>query len=47
MAIHEDIARRDNPNPTESEVRTGIGGNICRCTGYAPIVKAIVETGTL
>ena len=38
---------RDNPNPTEAEVRTGIGGNICRCTGYAPIVKAIVETGTV
>ena len=38
---------RDNPNPTEAEVRTGIGGNICRCTGYAPIVKAIMETGTV
>ena len=38
---------RDNPNPTESEVRTGIGGNICRCTGYAPIVQAIVKTGTV
>jgi carbon-monoxide dehydrogenase small subunit len=38
---------RDNPNPTESEVRTGIGGNICRCTGYVPIVKAIMDTGTV
>ena len=38
---------RDNPNPTESEVQTGIGGNICRCTGYAPIVKAIMDTGTV
>lgn len=38
---------RDNPNPTEAEVRTGIGGNICRCTGYAPIVKAIMDTGTV
>ncbi len=38
---------RDNPNPTEAEVRTGIGGNICRCTGYVPIVKAIRETGTV
>ncbi len=38
---------RDNPNPTEAEVRTGIGGNICRCTGYAPIVQAIVKTGTV
>ena len=38
---------RDNPNPTEAEVRTGIGGNICRCTGYVPIVKAIMDTGTV
>ena len=38
---------RDNPNPTEAEVRTGIGGNICRCTGYVPIVKAIQQTGTV
>lgn len=38
---------RDNPHPTEAEVRTGIGGNICRCTGYAPIVKAIRDTGTV
>ena len=33
--------------PYGAEVRTGIGGNICRCTGYAPIVKAIMETGTV
>ncbi len=38
---------RDNPNPNEAEVRTGIGGNICRCTGYVPIVKAIMDTGTV
>ncbi len=38
---------RDNPNPTEGEVRIGIGGNICRCTGYAPIIRAIVQTGTV
>ena len=38
---------RDNPNPTDAEVRAGISGNICRCTGYAPIVKAIRETGTV
>ena len=36
---------RDKPQPTESDVRTGISGNICRCTGYAPIVQAIVKTG--
>lgn len=31
----------ENPNPTEAEIRTGISGNLCRCTGYQNIVKAI------
>ncbi|MGE5817341.1 MAG: (2Fe-2S)-binding protein [Deltaproteobacteria bacterium] len=31
-----------NPHPTEREVREAIGGNICRCTGYVRIVKAIL-----
>ncbi len=31
----------DNPNPTEEEIRWGISGNLCRCTGYNNIVKAI------
>jgi aerobic carbon-monoxide dehydrogenase small subunit len=31
----------DNPNPTEAEIRKGIDGNFCRCTGYQHIVKAI------
>ncbi|MFN7918704.1 MAG: (2Fe-2S)-binding protein [Bryobacteraceae bacterium] len=30
-----------NPNPTESEIRHGIEGNICRCTGYQNIVNAV------
>jgi carbon-monoxide dehydrogenase small subunit len=30
-----------NPNPTEAEIRRGISGNLCRCTGYVNIVKAI------
>jgi aerobic carbon-monoxide dehydrogenase small subunit len=30
-----------NPNPTEQEIRVGISGNLCRCTGYVNIVKAI------
>jgi aerobic carbon-monoxide dehydrogenase small subunit len=32
---------RRNPNPTEHEIRVGISGNLCRCTGYVNIVKAI------
>lgn len=31
----------NNPNPTEDEIRWGISGNLCRCTGYNNIVKAI------
>jgi len=32
---------QENPNPSEAEVRFGIAGNLCRCTGYQNIVKAI------
>jgi len=30
-----------NPNPTEEDIRWGISGNLCRCTGYVNIVKAV------
>ncbi len=33
---------RDNPSPTEHEVRDGLEGNLCRCTGYQNIVKAVL-----
>ena len=33
----------DNPNPTEEEVRHGLEGNLCRCTGYHNIVKAVLS----
>ena len=32
---------KENPNPNEEEIRFGISGNLCRCTGYQNIVKAI------
>ena len=32
---------QENPKPTEAEIRMGISGNLCRCTGYQNIVKAI------
>ena len=31
---------RDNPDPSDDEIRAGISGNLCRCTGYVNIVKA-------
>ena len=33
----------DNPNPSEAEVREGIEGNLCRCTGYQNIVRAVQQ----
>ena len=32
---------QENPNPSEEEIRLGVSGNLCRCTGYQNIVKAI------
>ena len=37
----------ENPNPTEDEVRHGLEGNLCRCTGYHNIVKAIAAAHPL
>jgi carbon-monoxide dehydrogenase small subunit len=33
---------RENPHPTEEQVRSGLEGNLCRCTGYHNIVKAVL-----
>lgn len=33
----------ENPDPTEAEIRKGISGNLCRCTGYSKIVESIRE----
>ena len=41
-----DLLRR-NPNPTEAEVRHWLDGNICRCTGYHNIVKAVQAAAAL
>ena len=37
---------KDNPSPTEQEVREGIEGNLCRCTGYHNIVKAVMAAAS-
>jgi carbon-monoxide dehydrogenase small subunit len=37
---------RENPSPTEEEVREALEGNLCRCTGYQGIVEAIVDAAS-
>ena len=46
MLIGEALIAR-NPNPTDEEIRWAISGNICRCTGYMNIVKAIQHAAKL
>jgi aerobic carbon-monoxide dehydrogenase small subunit len=41
MMMTAEAFLRDNPNPTDTEIRQAISGNLCRCTGYVNIVKAI------
>ena len=33
-----------NPTPSDEEIRIGLGGNLCRCTGYQKIVRAVKRT---
>jgi carbon-monoxide dehydrogenase small subunit len=44
MLVGSELLRR-NPDPTDEEVRWAISGNLCRCTGYQNIVKAIQAAG--
>lgn len=41
MVLASECILKSNPHPTEAEIREGISGNICRCTGYNAIVLAI------
>ncbi len=41
LSVHQLL--KEKPHPTEAEIRHGIAGNLCRCTGYASIVKAVQE----
>jgi carbon-monoxide dehydrogenase small subunit len=46
MLVGEALLER-NPNPTDDEIRWAISGNICRCTGYMNIVKAVQHAAKL
>lgn len=41
MVLAAEALISKNPNPTEDEIREGVSGNLCRCTGYNALVKAI------
>jgi len=41
MIVRAHRLLQENPSPTDAEIRAGISGNLCRCTGYQNIVKAI------
>ena len=46
MLVAEELLER-NPNPSDDEIRWAISGNICRCTGYMNIVKAVKHAAQL
>ena len=43
MLVSASALLERNPRPTEDEVREALGGNLCRCTGYSGIVRAVVR----
>jgi aerobic-type carbon monoxide dehydrogenase small subunit (CoxS/CutS family) len=45
MVVTAKALLEENPNPTEDEIKDYIRGNICRCTGYTGIVKAVQSCG--
>ncbi len=45
MAAHALL--QHNPNPSEEEIRFGLSGNLCRCTGYQNIVKAVQQAAQM
>ncbi|MBC8258111.1 MAG: (2Fe-2S)-binding protein [SAR324 cluster bacterium] len=47
MVMNSLALLRENPQPTESEVRHALSGNLCRCTGYAKIVEAVMDVKNL
>ena len=46
MVVAATSLLRENPGPTEEEVRRGLEGNLCRCTGYQGIVDAVLDVAS-
>jgi aerobic-type carbon monoxide dehydrogenase small subunit (CoxS/CutS family) len=46
MLVSATALLRQNPSPTEEEIRIGLSGNLCRCTGYDGIVRAVKQAAT-
>ena len=44
MLVSATAMLRANPDPSDREIRTALAGNLCSCTGYDGIVKAVLET---
>jgi carbon-monoxide dehydrogenase small subunit len=44
MLVASEALLKKNPQPSEEEVRFWLAGNLCRCTGYDKIVRAVLET---
>ncbi len=47
MCIAASELLRVNPNPTANEIRHGLDGNMCRCTAYVNIVRAVQEAASV
>ena len=47
MLISATALLRSNPSPTEEQIREALGGNLCRCTGYASILRAVQKAAEL
>lgn len=41
MIMAAEALLRDEPDPDEGQIKTALGGNLCRCTGYAKIIKSV------
>ena len=46
MLVSATALLRDNPDPTDEEIRIGLSGNLCRCTGYDGIVRAVKQAAS-